>query len=126
MTVASQLAFNSGGNNCAYIATKGAIVSFTKTTAVDYAKDGVRINTVAPAVIDTPMSRGTAANAADPEAMLQVASRKTSNGPYWPAGRSCARDLLPRQRRGQLRDGDGSLRRRRLDGSLRAFRKTQE
>lgn len=71
VTVASQLAFNSGGNNCAYIATKGAIVSFTKTTAVDYAKDGVRINTVAPAVIDTPMSRGTAANAADPEAMLR-------------------------------------------------------
>ncbi len=69
VTIASQLAFNSGGNNCAYIASKGAIVSFTKTTAVDFAKDGIRINTVAPAVIDTPMSRASEASAADPEAM---------------------------------------------------------
>jgi len=69
VTIASQLAFNSGGNNCAYIASKGAIVSFTKTTAVDFAKDGVRVNAVAPAVIDTPMSRASADNAPDPEAM---------------------------------------------------------
>ncbi len=70
VTLASQLAFNSGGNNCAYIASKGAIVSFTKTTAVDYAKSGVRINTVAPAVIDTPMSRASRDNAPDPQAMM--------------------------------------------------------
>ncbi len=69
VTVASQLAFNSGGNNCAYIATKGAVVSFTKTCAVDYAKAHIRFNTVAPAVIDTAMSRASAANAPDPEAM---------------------------------------------------------
>jgi NAD(P)-dependent dehydrogenase (short-subunit alcohol dehydrogenase family) len=69
ITVASQLAFNSGGNNCAYIATKGAIVAFTKTTAVDFAKDGIRVNTVAPGVIDTAMSRASAASAPDPEAM---------------------------------------------------------
>ncbi|MDH3738911.1 MAG: SDR family oxidoreductase, partial [Alphaproteobacteria bacterium] len=69
VTIASQLAFNSGGNSCAYITSKGAIVSFTKTTAVDFAKDGIRINTVAPAVIDTPMSRASADKAVDPEAM---------------------------------------------------------
>lgn len=69
VTVASQLAFNSGGGACAYIASKGAIVSFTKTTAVDFAKQKVRVNAVAPAVIDTPMSRGSAATAADPAAM---------------------------------------------------------
>jgi 2-keto-3-deoxy-L-fuconate dehydrogenase len=71
VTIASQLAFSSGGNNCAYIATKGAIVSFTKTTAVDYAKEGVRVNSIAPAVIDTAMSRLSAAKAPDPEAMRQ-------------------------------------------------------
>ncbi len=69
VTVASQLAFNSGGNLCAYIASKGAIVSFTKTTAVDFAKQGIRVNAVAPAVIDTPLSRGSAASHADPEAL---------------------------------------------------------
>ena len=70
VTIASQLAFNSGGNSCAYIASKGAIVSFTKTTAVDYAKSGIRINSVAPAVIDTPMSRKSRDNAPDPKAMM--------------------------------------------------------
>ena len=68
VTVASQLAFSSGGNNCAYIASKGAIVSFTKSTAVDFAKQKIRVNAVAPAVIDTPMSRGSAASRPDVEA----------------------------------------------------------
>ena len=68
VTIASQLAFNSGGNLCAYIASKGAIVSFTKTTAVDFAKQGIRVNSVAPAVIDTPLSRGSALTRPDAEA----------------------------------------------------------
>ena len=69
VTIASQLAFNSGGNACAYIASKGAIVSFTKTTAVDFAKQGIRVNSVAPAVIDTPLSRYSLSTAKDPDAM---------------------------------------------------------
>jgi NAD(P)-dependent dehydrogenase (short-subunit alcohol dehydrogenase family) len=69
VTVASQLAFNSGGGAAAYIASKGAIVSLTKTSAVDFAKQGVRINAVAPAVIDTAMSRASREGAPDPEAM---------------------------------------------------------
>ena len=65
VTVASQLAFTSGGNNCAYIASKGAIVSFTRTTAVDFARQKIRVNAVAPAVIDTPLSRGSASTRPD-------------------------------------------------------------
>jgi len=53
----------------AYIASKGAIVSLTKTSAVDFAKQGVRINAVAPAVIDTAMSRSSREGSKDPEAM---------------------------------------------------------
>jgi len=69
VTVASQLAYNSGGGTAAYIASKGAIVSLTKTSAVDFAKDGVRINSVAPAVIDTRMSRTSRETSPDPAAM---------------------------------------------------------
>ena len=69
VTVASQLAFNSGGGAAAYIASKGAIVSLTKTSAVDFAKQGIRINAVAPAVIDTAMSRSSREGSPDPEAM---------------------------------------------------------
>ena len=68
VTVTSQLAFSSGGGACAYIASKGAIVSFTKTTAVDFAGDRVRVNSVAPAVIDTPLSRRSAESTGDAEA----------------------------------------------------------
>lgn len=69
VTVASQLAFNSGGGAAAYIASKGAIVSLTKTSAVDFAKQGIRINAVAPAVIDTAMSRASREGSPDPAAM---------------------------------------------------------
>jgi NAD(P)-dependent dehydrogenase (short-subunit alcohol dehydrogenase family) len=42
----------------AYAASKGAIVSLTRSQAVAYAADGVRANAVAPGWISTPMSRG--------------------------------------------------------------------
>lgn len=69
VTIASQLAYNSGGGTAAYIASKGAIVSLTKTSAVDFAKQGIRVNAVAPAVIDTPMSRTSRETSPDPAAM---------------------------------------------------------
>lgn len=55
--IASQLAFSSLGGNAGYIASKGAILSLTKTMAVDHAKQNIRVNAVAPGVIDTPMPR---------------------------------------------------------------------
>jgi len=56
VTLGSQLAQSSLGTNVAYIASKGAIVSFTKTVAVDHAAQGIRINALMPGVIDTPIA----------------------------------------------------------------------
>lgn len=70
--VASQLAFSSLGGNAGYIATKGAILSLTKTMAVDHAKQKIRVNAVAPGVIDTPMPRNSLATRfADPETVAK-------------------------------------------------------
>ena len=69
--VGSQLAVSSGGNNAAYIASKGAIASLAKTMAVDHAPQGIRVNAVMPAVIDTPMSRRSIQRNADPDATRQ-------------------------------------------------------
>ena len=55
VTVGSQLAQSSLGKNAAYVASKGAIASFTKTIAVDHAAQGIRVNALMPGVIDTPM-----------------------------------------------------------------------
>ena len=68
VTVGSQLAQSSIGNNAAYIASKGAIASFTKTIAVDHAAQGVRVNALMPGVIDTPMPARSIQRQADPEA----------------------------------------------------------
>ncbi|MCP4413440.1 MAG: SDR family oxidoreductase, partial [Gammaproteobacteria bacterium] len=39
----------------AYAASKGAIVSFTSTVALDHAQDNIRCNCIAPGSIQTPM-----------------------------------------------------------------------
>jgi meso-butanediol dehydrogenase/(S,S)-butanediol dehydrogenase/diacetyl reductase len=38
-----------------YAATKGAIISFTRTVAMEYASQGIRCNTVSPCAVETPM-----------------------------------------------------------------------
>jgi NAD(P)-dependent dehydrogenase (short-subunit alcohol dehydrogenase family) len=68
VTVGSQLAQSSLGKNAAYVASKGAIASFTKTVAVDHALQGIRVNALMPGVIDTPMPARSLQRQADPEA----------------------------------------------------------
>jgi len=41
----------------AYNAAKGAVVNLTRNLAIDHAKDGVRVNAVAPGLIETPATR---------------------------------------------------------------------
>jgi 2-keto-3-deoxy-L-fuconate dehydrogenase len=74
ITLASQLAMAGGRNNSAYIAAKGTIVSLTRTMALDFATDGIRVNAIAPGAIDTPMLRRSFARHADPD-QVREASR---------------------------------------------------
>jgi NAD(P)-dependent dehydrogenase (short-subunit alcohol dehydrogenase family) len=46
------------GGSVVYAATKGGIVSMTRGMARTYAADGVRVNTVSPGGVDTPMMLG--------------------------------------------------------------------
>jgi len=40
-----------------YSASKGGVIALTKSLAVDLARKGVTVNTIAPSVVDTPMAR---------------------------------------------------------------------
>ena len=44
-----------GGDTNSYAASKGAVRTFTKATAIQYAREGIRANSVHPGAIDTPM-----------------------------------------------------------------------
>lgn len=44
-----------GAPQAAYASAKAGVISFTRVTAVQYARDGVRVNTVVPGQLHTPM-----------------------------------------------------------------------
>ncbi|MGJ4942191.1 SDR family oxidoreductase [Bradyrhizobium sp. HKCCYLS1011] len=76
VTLASQLAIAGGKGNSAYIAAKGAIISLTRTMAVDFAADGIRVNALAPGAIDTPMLRRSFARHADVDAVRDASRQR--------------------------------------------------
>jgi meso-butanediol dehydrogenase/(S,S)-butanediol dehydrogenase/diacetyl reductase len=55
ITVSSVQATSNTPNVCAYATTKGAIISFTHTLAIDLARHQIRANTICPGSIITPM-----------------------------------------------------------------------
>ncbi len=76
ITLASQLAIAGGKGNSAYIAAKGAIVSLTRTMAVDFATDGIRVNAIAPGAIDTPMLRRSFARHANSDEVREASRNR--------------------------------------------------
>jgi NAD(P)-dependent dehydrogenase (short-subunit alcohol dehydrogenase family) len=52
---ASYLGLVGGRGVAAYAAAKGAVVNLTRAMALDHAREGVRVNCVAPGRVDTPM-----------------------------------------------------------------------
>jgi cyclopentanol dehydrogenase len=52
-----------GGAGFAYCGTKGALLAMSKAAAMELAKDGIRVNSLHPGVIDTPMNDAAPGNA---------------------------------------------------------------
>jgi NAD(P)-dependent dehydrogenase (short-subunit alcohol dehydrogenase family) len=55
-------------DRAAYCASKGAVISFTKQVAVQYAGTGVRCNCICPGTIDSPWVQRLLEQSADPDA----------------------------------------------------------
>lgn len=57
VNIASMLSFFGGGLVPGYAASKGGVAQLTKSLAIAYAGDGIRVNAVAPGWIATPMTQ---------------------------------------------------------------------
>jgi NAD(P)-dependent dehydrogenase (short-subunit alcohol dehydrogenase family) len=59
VSITASLADNpiAGVNASLPMITKGGIDTITRSLAIEYAKDGIRVNAVAPGVVDTPLHR---------------------------------------------------------------------
>jgi 2-hydroxycyclohexanecarboxyl-CoA dehydrogenase len=57
VTISSQSAQSGAPNMAHYSASKGGVIALTKALAVDLARQGITVNTIAPSLVDTPMVR---------------------------------------------------------------------
>ena len=56
INISSQMGHVGGANRAVYCASKHAVEGMTKAAAIDLAADGIRINTVCPTFVRTPMT----------------------------------------------------------------------
>lgn len=70
VNTASMLSFFGGGLVPAYSASKGGVAQLTKSLAIAYAADGIRVNAVAPGWIATPLTQALQGDPARTQAIL--------------------------------------------------------
>jgi 2-hydroxycyclohexanecarboxyl-CoA dehydrogenase len=57
VTISSSSAQSGAARMAHYVASKGGVLGLTKALAVEYAPNGITVNTIPPGFIDTPMAR---------------------------------------------------------------------
>lgn len=62
INISSQMAHVGGIDRAVYCATKHAVEGFTKSMAIEWGKAGIRVNTICPTFIRTPLAEQTFAN----------------------------------------------------------------
>ena len=115
VNIASMLAFFGGGLVPAYAASKGGVAQLTKSLAIAWAKDGIRVNALAPGWIATAMTEPLRRD----EARNRAHCRAHADGAVGNAGRPRRPRPVPGERRRPLRHRRHPAGRRRLFGHVR-------
>lgn len=66
----------------AYVASKGAVMLLTKSLAVDYGADNIRVNCICPGITDTPMLREHIDASGDPAAVIRERTARVPLGRF--------------------------------------------
>ena len=72
VNVASAQSLASQNNVCAYAVSKHGLIGLTRSMAIDFAPDRIRVNAVCPGTVDTPMLSWAASLDADPPAVFRA------------------------------------------------------
>ena len=75
VNMTSVQAFATQRNVAAYTTSKNGLVGLTKSMALDFARDGIRVNCVAPGSVDTPLLKWAASLDPDPESVYKACNQ---------------------------------------------------
>ena len=75
VNVSSVQGFVAQRGACAYGVSKHAMLGLTRTCAIDFARDRIRVNCVCPGSVDTPMLRAAIAMGSNPTALEETIRR---------------------------------------------------
>jgi NAD(P)-dependent dehydrogenase (short-subunit alcohol dehydrogenase family) len=67
VNIASVYGFRGLPGECAYDASKGAVINLTRQMAMDFAREGIRVNAVCPSDCDTPLLEALFEPGVDPD-----------------------------------------------------------
>jgi NAD(P)-dependent dehydrogenase (short-subunit alcohol dehydrogenase family) len=90
VNVSSVAAFSGGLGQIAYSTSKGAVNSFTRNASLDFGRSGVRVNAVAPGVIDDGMWKTAFASGVDREKTFEQMRRLLPLEGRWGAAQDIA------------------------------------
>jgi NAD(P)-dependent dehydrogenase (short-subunit alcohol dehydrogenase family) len=76
VSIASVHSYQNVGGTAPYAASKAGVVALTRVMAIDYGRDKIRVNAICPGWIDTPLTQGIFADAADPQKAKHEVERR--------------------------------------------------
>ena len=111
VTISSSSAQSGAARMAHYVASKGGVIGLTKALALEYAPNGITVNTIPPGFVDTPMVRRAEARGDLPTVDAVVAAHAGPAGRHSRRHRGRVRVPLLRRRRVHHRPGDRRERR---------------